>query len=47
MKLDVDFIAYQDEVGVKKTPEEDILTGKKKKVKTGVIFDTVSYEGRF
>jgi hypothetical protein len=34
-------------IGVKKTPEEDILTGKKKKVKTGVIFDTVSYEGRF
>lgn len=30
----------------KATSDEDVLTGKKKKVRTGVIFDTVSYEGR-
>ncbi|MBR2376003.1 MAG: hypothetical protein IKA88_06915 [Clostridia bacterium] len=33
-------------VDMKATSDEDALTGKKKKVRTGVIFDTVSYEGR-
>lgn len=33
-------------VEIKATSDEDALTGKKKKVRTGVIFDTVSYEGR-